>query len=354
MLRQKTLLVLGAGSSADFGFPIGNGLADQIGDALSRERFSTWHGQSSDETTDASRLPLPGVLLNRFLSAQDDMLRVADKMCRDLRLAGSIDTYLGNNADDTLAVEIGKVVIVDRILAAERASGLFLMEDARPYDPYGSRPRKRLAFRSTGVGSWLDDLLRMLVVGLQPAARSELFSNLQVMSFNYDRVLEQYLKHRVQEYLGLDEEGAAEMMERLTITRPYGRIGPLSWQANRNEEAVDFGGRCDLLRAAKSIRTFTEQIERTELKPFREQVAWAQQVVFLGFGFHRQNMEYLKAPEESETARRRVYATVKGISQQNQDVVRQEVCIAGSKSQLVELYDGDSAGLLDAFKMSLS
>jgi hypothetical protein len=57
--------------------------------------------------------------------------------------------------------------------------------------------------------------------------------------FNYDRCIEQYLFHALQDYYGVSPHEASAMMASLKIFRPYGKIGDLPWQSQ--EGAVPFG-----------------------------------------------------------------------------------------------------------------
>src|SRR5262249_911856 len=75
---------------------------------------------------------------------------------------------------------------------------------------------------------------------------------------------------------------------------------------------------------AYNIRTFTEQIEDvTVLGEIREAFESAHLVIFLGFGFHQQNLELLK-PQTHGTARplvRAVLATTRGIDEKNNPMI---------------------------------
>jgi len=62
---------------------------------------------------------------------------------------------------------------------------------------------------------------------------------------------------------------------------------------------VNFGGTDygDIVGLSGQIRTFNEQMEdKVQLDEIRQRVADAKRIVFLGFHFHNQNMELLKAP----------------------------------------------------------
>jgi hypothetical protein len=114
--------------------------------------------------------------------------------------------------------------------------------------------------------------------------------------FNYDRTVEHYLYWALQQ-LGISTTEAAEGVARLKIIRPYGSIGQLEWQGR---SGLSFGGNNNPIVAseiANNIRTFTEQIqEETVHSSIEEALENAIIVVYLGFGFHQQNLRLLKPP----------------------------------------------------------
>jgi hypothetical protein len=68
------------------------------------------------------------------------------------------------------------------------------------------------------------------------------------------------------------------------------------------------------------LRTFTEQIEDgEELTAMRQSLSEADRVVFLGFGYHRQNMALLS--ERVEGSASHVYGTAMGLSEADKSVV---------------------------------
>jgi len=113
-------------------------------------------------------------------------------------------------------------------------------------------------------------------------------------------------------------------MHGLTIHRPYGVAGRLPWQ-NGDVPSVAFG-RCSpqqLADVAQQVRTFTERVEEgDELAAMRAAMAGADRVVFLGFAFHRPNVELLaqKMQDHSE-----IIATAYQISKSDKSVIENEL-----------------------------
>ncbi len=106
----------------------------------------------------------------------------------------------------------------------------------------------------------------MVLEGVRFGEERSLFENLTVINFNYDRSLEQYLFLGLQEFGGLTEEQAADELSRLEVVRPYGSLGMLPWQQS---DGIAYGSSSEsnnVLRAALSIRTYTEGIRGLDLQ----------------------------------------------------------------------------------------
>src|SRR5262249_41066913 len=121
------------------------------------------------------------------------------------------------------------------------------------------------------------------------------FTNLSLINFNYDRTVEHYLYFALQRYGRVSAEVAANAVASLKQVRPYGSIGNLPWQHN---PGPPFGGSPTgdnlFSIAQKNIRTYTEQQHEGTDQKINEVLETARLVVFLGFGFHTQNMDVLK------------------------------------------------------------
>jgi len=218
-----------------------------------------------------------------------------------LPLAPSIDHFLDAHSGNEDVELLGKLAIASTILEAERSSRL--------------APQ-----RTTGValdpnavqGTWYTAFGRMITQAVRRDAIEKVFQNLTIISFNYDRCIEHFLFVALQAYFAVDQKAAAKALSGLTIIHPYGVVGSLPWQ---NPEApVPFGGANDLnlLEVAGLLKTFTESVESGTVSAIRDAVAEAQTLIVLGFGYHPQNVQLLRAmpPAHAE----RMFATMAGIS----------------------------------------
>jgi hypothetical protein len=90
-------------------------------------------------------------------------------------------------------------------------------------------------------GTWYDSLTKLLCESVRKSEVGSIFDNLEVINFNYDRCLEQYLPFSLANYYGLDVKEVRGLMAKLTMHRPYGIAGKLPWQVG-DLPAVEFGG----------------------------------------------------------------------------------------------------------------
>jgi hypothetical protein len=110
---------------------------------------------------------------------------------------------------------------------------------------------------------------------------------------------------------------------------------------------VDFGGKsgqADLVALSKGIRTFSEeQSESSNTQDIRAAVTRAVRVIFLGFGFHKMNMELL-ADAQREGRGYHVFATMRGISLGDKPLVVSAIRKLLGESQVVDWHSLHLAG----------
>lgn len=296
MLNDRTVFVLGAGSSADFGLPTGEKLIDQVHDRVK-------------PTPKYPRSVIGDHLRKSNYSEAEAALRVVE---RGLPRFRSIDDFLFTHSDDPLVVQIGKLAIAVSIAEAERES---FIADLWHQDRVAPA---LVAFRAT----WASILVTMLVTGMRRAEPDELFKNLSIVTFNYDRCLEAILFHAIQPALRLSQHDAIEIMKSLKILRPYGGLGDLAFDG---KNGVAFGGEnVPLGEMASRIRVYTESAEDpSKMLEIQKTLVEAATIVYLGFAFHKQNMQILTLDREAVSApKRQVLATAYGLPAPSIDAAR--------------------------------
>lgn len=99
------------------------------------------------------------------------------------------------------------------------------------------------------------------------------------------------------------------MLRKLKIFRPYGSLGGFSFDLNTGHS--NYGGEFQgtgLIEQAKLLRTVYENREDpVGVSETRTEIEYAEQIVFLGFGYHPLNIDLLKA--NNVVPDLRIYAT---------------------------------------------
>lgn len=281
MLVEPTVLVLGAGASFEFGLPVGGTLAKQIQDRLTYEfDFQITHGDA-DILQAMQKAGLPPAT----------SVPAATKIAAALPTFKSIDDCLHSHSHNEAGVLAGKMAIGRCIADAEANSKVAPLWRG----DQEQRDHAAAALR----GTWAGALVTTLVTGVRRSDYRQIFHDLTIVSFNYDRCIEAVLFHLIQAALDIDQNQAAEAMEGLKVYHPYGSLGPL-WRAAPGLPAVQFAPKSlDLNAAAERLFVYTEPRDQPDdVLEMKRAVAETERMVFLGFGFHSQNVELLAGGAE--------------------------------------------------------
>jgi len=291
MFSVPTLFVIGAGASYELDLPLGGELLFRVAKSLDRRK--------SDFLTD---------FFNGYAMENSDRAKFSDAaalLANTLPSSAfkSIDDGLNWFWDDHRAITIGKIGIAHELLKAERESVL-LLGDGSP------------APLEAAEKSWLPNFFQTLIAGARREnAVSHLTSNVKIVNFNYDRTIEEYLWRALQERAALTSEIATEIVNKLEIIRPYGKLGELR---GNSASSISYGqpDGYDLIEVSKGILTLAEQRHDDVATKIKDASTWARVVIFLGSAFHKQNMEVLMPHKSS---RRHIFATTHGMSDYNKD-----------------------------------
>jgi hypothetical protein len=248
MIKTPTVLVLGAGASKPYGYPLGQELLEKI---------VALGGLATDVTT-------PAALANLFKCGFSHE-RIKD-FAAALSQSGrqSVDAFL-ESRDDFL--EVGRHAIANELLAFEKSQDIFKHND------------------------WYQYLFNRM-------CDSDLFesfgrSNLAVVTFNYDRSLEFYLFSALRNSFQKTAGECAENFKAIPIIHVHGQLGPAPMGAGW----PDYGAQItpDLISfSASQIRIIHEANDSTpEFRAAQGQLRSAERICFLGFGYHPVNMRRL-------------------------------------------------------------
>jgi hypothetical protein len=248
MIQKRTVLILGAGASAEYGLPLGNTLFRMI------HQFCA---NISERST---------------FSEIIEQMQISQKHA--LEFAASLKGSSSESIDDFLARrpifrEIGKAAIAMALLAHEQNGSLTQMEG-----------RSRL---------WYPYLFSHLT-GNDP---THLFSmnRLTIVTFNYDRSIEQAYRMTFEHNYGCNSDMIDHYMLSVPIIHLHGMLGTLQENPYGCAVTVD-----SLRRAMNGISIVDEVDDSRHRGPFAraiEHIRAADKIIILGFGFHPQNLERL-------------------------------------------------------------
>jgi hypothetical protein len=336
MFPQSTVLVVGAGASAEFRMPTGAELKKRIAKTLNFDRTDQGHLIGDRR--------LYHMLNERF--GQSDVVKYLDsgrELSQLVEQFDSIDEALHWFSDRPGLVELGKVTIIYLILKSERESPLFVANSPNiaPKGDYGE--------------NWCSELLSMVVGSFSREKVAEAFSRVTIINFNYDRTIEHFLYSELQNKLRVDESQARDAVTKLKVLRPYGSVGPLPWQV-QPDETITFGADLSedhdkLFTVSKNIRTYTEQAAGHIRPDIREAVDRASRIIILGFGFHQQNMSILTGG--SSHANRRIIATMIGIDRENYEHMSMNIAHVFRAANMPHLLDRTCFTLMRSMKPSI-
>jgi hypothetical protein len=314
---KSLVLVVGAGASKEVNLPVGAELRMRIAHALNI-KYGYDHRRSSGDAAIDAAFRILADDINPFLHSS---WRIRDAMPQAI----SIDNFIDSHRDDDQIAICGKLAIARCILAAEAESKLFV-----------NRENVNPQIRFTDFeGTWFDAFFKLLTENCQKSELDQRFSQVAIVSFNYDRCIAHYLHCALQNYYGIDSTRAAQVMNNLKIYHPYGSVGQLPWQ--NQTEGIDFGFCPDglqLVKISKDIKTFTEGIDhaQSDINKIREILRQAQRIAFLGFAFHRLNLSLLfpGLKDKQRILPRPTYATCLGVSRDDQREIINELHSLGA------------------------
>ncbi len=340
--------VLGAGSSYEARMPTGNELKGHIASSLAFKvddfrRMAGGDDQIRESLYALGQRPGSTHLVNDYYQA-------ARRICAAMTQAPSIDNFIDSHRSDPAIAAVGKLAIASAILTAERNSTLYVSPD----NIYNTVNFQRLA------DTWFNAFFQLVCLNAQEDDLPGRLSRVRIVTFNYDRTLEHFLYHSIQNYYGTKPERAAEILSHLSIFHPYGKVGALPWQSAGT--AVPFGGGISsstLTQVAETLRTFTEGTSETEsqIEQIRNSVFEAETLVFLGFAFHELNLRLLFGSLREVPVRhsKQVFGTAMGLSESNKKAIAADLAVLGrfDSTQITLRRELSASQLLPEYSRSL-
>lgn len=325
MLAKKTVFVIGAGASYEVGLPLGDELRSKIARLIDIRFASGVSFESGDYEIYQALKHYAGCNGLRV----NDLLHKCWLIRDALPGAISIDNLVDAHRNDNEIAHIGKLAIAKSILAAERASLLYVDRQSER----GFRIEK-------AVGSWLIPLFQKLTENVAREDAHCIFDNVEFVVFNYDRCLEYFLPRALQAYYGLSEPEANELGTTAKIYHPYGQVGGLA--PGDPSGVASFGDEhYNLIQVSERIRTFSEGLRfESHREIIKSAISNAENLVFLGFAFHPINMSIISIDEPGAT--KRIFGTTLGIADAAVRRIREDIFLAIKKRTGVEREESSS------------
>ena len=261
MITKNTLFILGAGSSVPFGYPTGDQLTRKIAFEF-KDPFIEFMNKKRGSD----------------YSKRDYIIGQSEILVNTLRRTNlTIDSFLSINPDLS---EIGKIAIFFIISLAEKHSTL-------PWEG------------STYSPDWYKPLIRNMIESLPEKNRlSHLLDNkISFITFNYDRLLEFMLFQNLKNiFRTTDESYIIEQLINIPVVHIYGKIANLPWQDKQGlpyKYDFDFD---NVYNFKHNIYTIGEKNYSENINYAHELIKKAERLIFLGFGFSKDNLKILKLP----------------------------------------------------------
>jgi hypothetical protein len=246
MITTPTVFVLGAGASLPYGYPTAIKLRDEIVEGSVKKDLAVleFAGHEIQEFAIAlqkSRLPS----VDAFLEHRDEFFR------------------------------IGKAAIA--VMLVKREDDGFLRRSDRGDD-------------------WYEYLWRQIMEGVHDVEDFKK-NNISIVTFNYDRSFERYFSEALLHTFDLDGPAAAILFRTtVKVVHVHGHLGHLPHFSHdgHGERAYGRNEPGDIEGAVTTITIVrTKAVPGKEFKQAGVLVSRAKRVCFLGFGYHRQNVERL-------------------------------------------------------------
>ena len=254
MITTPTVLILGAGASASYRLPHGGDLIRHIQSRLSNKNSIFYRGILNAGFSEKE--------MSNFISA----VTKANPP--------SLDIFLEGNAE---LIRLGKHLIALTIKNIEN---------------------------TTDFNASNDDWLRYLFYTHLKTNYWDIHNNqLSIITFNYDRSVEQHLHDMLSgNNISVEQDKISEAINKLKILHVYDKLGPLEWQDSNGisfrVQEKELSSSNDILsKMANNIKIMPEASGYYEkFEEAKRLIREAKVVYFMGFGYHIVNLNRIDFP----------------------------------------------------------
>jgi len=252
MITRPTVFILGAGASYGFGYPLGKNLVEII-----LKNFDPDNTKNSIE------------LFKGFGFSEEEITGFRNEL--KFSASPSIDTFLEpRNKDER---DLGKIAIANALIPFENGDPLF-------YD-----------------NSWYSILFNKINSSFDNFDKNRI----SFITFNYDRSLEYFLLTTLKNRYKKTEQECAAKLKNIPIVHLYGKLALLPWgKINSNDYTREYNPKITphfLKKSSTSLKIIYDNVDLpndTDFKKAKLLLSGARKIYFLGFGYHKDNLERLR------------------------------------------------------------
>jgi len=389
---KNTLLILGAGSSAECGFPVGERLIRDIYEfAKGRTKGFNLKDGSINELFLENKQLVWRLLDIGGLTKKDNSLygiEDIDNFADALWAAQprSIDEFLYDRKEFS---HIGKICILCCLSKFEDEKGL------KPVLKGGLKRSVEDEFIYPNL-EWYRYLWHSLTDGVDGDIQKFKKNKLQIITFNYDRSLEEFLIRAIQAKFGLPEWEAFDLLkEAVSINHVYGDLGmtfvefnyssdetkkrKITWvddsprpmpykpfqpevlfrlwgkpgeygaihrdlqdlRFTRQEDQDDLAK--TVIERALRIKIYKEESPNELTNHFKELITASRNIIFIGFAYHKQNLDVLGLGPNLLSYETNIFGTAYVFSNQEvlekRDYIRKFINLPNSTHKTIHIYN---------------
>lgn len=272
--NTKSVFVIGAGASCEFGLPSGHALKSKIFSLFDFTENANFSGGSTDlkSALELSLGPCTTNDINRLLSQ-------CKKIRKGILLSASIDNLIHLHRENKDIVNAGKIAIAYSILKAEAASTL-------RQDNFFSQINWETRGLTSPSETWLGIIFQLISTQKTFSEFCRCLKSILFISFNYDRCVEVFIFKAARALYPIEEFDSQLLFASLRVIHPYGSLGPI---IDINQAQEEFERNIDgyrLLEACKNLKTFTEGIDDEDVvEKINLGLTECSSLFFLGYGF---------------------------------------------------------------------
>jgi hypothetical protein len=246
LIANQTTLILGAGASYEYGFPLGKGLVDQIIEKLEH--------------------PEPYGIYKIL----------ADLGHTDTKELGDFTTNLRGSRLDSIDEFLSKQPQFSQV--AKKCIAIALIPYEKP--------------EICNMSGWYRYLINCLFHRIR---RKEQFcvNKLSIITFNYDRSLEFYLRQSFRHSYNVSESEAERYLGFMDLVHVYGQLGRLSGVGEDSRVYEPSLSPVVVKRAADQIKTFPD-IDANTMEDVSDILERSERLYFLGFGYSDLNFDLIR------------------------------------------------------------